>query len=143
MKVKQISLFMENRTGRLADVARTLGEAGVNIRALSLADTSDFGILRLIVNDVEGALRVLRAKGHTVILTDVVAVEVGDRPGGLARVLSVLESAAVNVEYMYAFVEKSSDKAVVIFRFEKMEEALDALTRSGVSVLPAATVYSL
>jgi hypothetical protein len=143
MKVKQISLFMENRTGRLADVARTLGAAGVNIRALSLADTSDFGILRLIVNDVDGALRVLRETGHTVTITDVVAVEVGDRPGGLAHVLEVLESAGINVEYMYAFVEKATDKAVVVFRFEKIDQALAALQAGGISVLPAATVYSL
>lgn len=143
MKVKQISLFMENRTGRLADVARTLGAAGVNIRALSLADTSDFGILRLIVNDVDGAMRVLRETGHTVTVTDVVAVEVGDRPGGLARVLEVLGNAGINVEYMYAFVEKATDKAVVVFRFEKIDQALEALQKGGVSVLPAATVYTL
>jgi hypothetical protein len=143
MKLKQISLFMENRTGRLAEVARTLGEAGVNIRALSLADTSDFGILRLIVNDVDGALRALRVKGHTVILTEVIAVEVGDRPGGLAQVLDALEAAGLNVEYMYAFVEKATDKAVVVFRFENIELAQDALVKAGISVLPAATVYSL
>jgi hypothetical protein len=143
MKVKQISLFMENRTGRLADVARTLGDAGVNIRALSLADTSDFGILRLIVNDVDRALEVLRATGHTAIVTEVIAVEVPDQPGGLAVVLTALEKAGVNVEYMYAFVEKATDKAVLVFRFENMDEALAAFQKAGVSVLPAATVYSL
>ena len=143
MKVKQISLFMENRTGRLADVARTLGDAGVNIRALSLADTSDFGILRLIVNDVDRALSVLRATGHTVTVTEVVAAEVPDRPGGLAHVLEVLEKAGVNVEYMYAFVEKATDKAVLVFRFENTDEALAAFKQAGISVLSAATVYSL
>jgi hypothetical protein len=142
MKVKQISLFMENRTGRLADIARTLGKAGINIRALSLADTSDFGILRLIVNDVDGALKVLRATGHTVNVTEVVAVEVPDKPGGLADVLEVLEKANVNVEYMYAFVEKATDKAAVIFRFENADEALAAFKKARISVLPAATVYS-
>ena len=143
MKVKQISLFMENRTGRLADVARTLGAAGVNIRALSLADTSDFGILRLIVNDIDRALDVLRASGHTTIVTEVIAVEVPDQPGGLATVLTALEKAGVNVEYMYAFVEKATDKAVLVFRFENMDEALSAFKKAEVSVLPAATVYSL
>ena len=143
MKVKQISLFMENRAGRLADAARILGEAGVNIRALSLADTSDFGILRLIVDDVDRALSVLRATGHTVSVTEVVAVEVPDKPGGLASVLGVLEKAGVNVEYMYAFVEKASDKAVLVFRFEESDAALAAFRKAGVSVLPAATVYSL
>lgn len=143
MKVKQLSVFMENRAGRLAEVVRLLGEAGVNIRALSLADTSDFGILRLIVNNVDKAVKALRDSGHTVSLTDVVAVEVPDRPGGLASVLDPLSASGVNVEYMYAFVEKATDKAVVIFRFEDAEAALKALAKAGISVLPAETVYTL
>ncbi|MFH0953224.1 MAG: ACT domain-containing protein [Verrucomicrobiota bacterium] len=143
MKVKQLSIFMENRAGRLADITRLLGDAKVNIRALSLADTSDFGILRLIVSDVEKALKILRDSGHTVSLTDVVAVEVPDHPGGLASVLEPLRGANVNVEYMYAFVEKATDKAVVIFRFEETDAALAVLKKAGVSVLPADTVYSL
>jgi len=143
MKVKQLSIFMENRAGRLAEVSRLLGEAGVNIRALSLADTSDFGILRLIVNDVNRALGVLREAGHTVSLTDVVAVEVPDRPGGLAGVLQPLSAAGINVEYMYAFVEKAADKAVVIFRFENIDAAAAVLRSAGISILPAETVYGL
>lgn len=143
MKVKQLSIFMENRAGRLSEVLRLLGEAGVNIRALSLADTSDFGILRLIVNNVDKAVKALRDSGHTVSLTEVVAVEVPDKPGGLASVLDPLSAAGVNVEYMYAFVEKATDKAVVIFRFEDAETALKALAKAGISVLPAETVYTL
>ena len=143
MKIKQLSIFLENRAGRLAEIARLLGEAGVNIRALSLADTSDFGILRLIVSDVDSALRVLRDSGHTVSLTDVVAVEIPDRPGGLAGVLDALCSASVNVEYMYAFVEKATDKAVVIFRFDDADVAIQVLKKAGVSTLKAETVYSL
>jgi len=143
MKVKQISLFMENRAGRLAEVARILGQGGINIRALSLADTSDFGILRLIVNDVDRALALLRTTGHTVSVTDVIAVEVSDRPGGLADVLGTLEKAGLNVEYMYAFVEKATDKAVLVFRFEDTDRALEVLRKAGVSVLDPATVYSL
>ncbi|MBU1694630.1 MAG: ACT domain-containing protein [Verrucomicrobia bacterium] len=143
MKVQQLSIFMENRAGRLAEIMQLLGDAGVNIRALSLADTSDFGILRLIVNDVDKALQVLRESGHTVSLTDVVAVEVPDHPGGLASVLNPLCQAGVNVEYMYAFVEKATDKAVVIFRFEDIEAALGVLAKAGISVLPAETVYTL
>jgi hypothetical protein len=143
MKVKQISLFMENRAGRLAEVARILGQGGINIRALSLADTSDFGILRLIVNDVDRALALLRTTGHTVSVTDVIVVEVSDRPGGLADVLGVLEKAGLNVEYMYAFVEKATDKAVLVFRFEDTDRALEVLRKAGVSVLDPATVYSL
>lgn len=143
MIVKQLSIFMENRAGRLAEVARILGNAGINIRALSLADTSDFGILRLIVNDVNKALKVLRDSHHTVSLTDVIAVEIPDKPGGLASVLEPLRDAGVNVEYMYAFVEKATDKAVVIFRFENLDAAVQTLKRAGISVLPAETVYKL
>ena len=143
MIVKQLSIFMENRAGRLAEIARVLGEAGINIRALSLADTSDFGILRLIVNDVQKALKVLRDAHHTVSLTDVIAVEVPDKPGGLASVLEPLRDAGVNVEYMYAFVEKATDKAVVIFRFENNDAAISALKGAGISMLPAETVYKL
>ncbi len=143
MKVRQISLFMENRAGRLAEVARILGQGGINIRALSLADTSDFGILRLIVNDVDRALSLLRSTGHTVSVTEVIAVEVSDKPGGLAEVLGVLEKAELNVEYMYAFVEKATDKAVLVFRFEDTDRALEVFWKAGVSVLDPATVYSL
>ena len=143
MKVRQLSVFLENRAGRLAEIVRLLGESGVNIRALSLADTSDFGILRRIVNDVARAHAVLREASFTVQLTDVIAVEVPDQPGGLASVLDPLQRAGINVEYMYAFVEKATDKAVVIFRFEEPEAAVNVLRGAGVSVLPAQTVYAL
>ena len=143
MKVKQLSIFMENRAGRMAEIARQLGEARINIRALSLADTSDFGILRLIVNDVDKAMKILKDSGHTVSLTEVVAVEVPDSPGGLASVLEPLRDAGVNVEYMYAFVEKATDKAVVIFRFEDVDAAVKVLAKAKISVLPAETVYKL
>ena len=124
MKVEQISIFIENKSGRLAEVARILGEAGVNIRALSLADTSDFGILRLIVNDVEKAKTVLKEKGFTVSKTEVIAVEVPDRPGGLAAILQVLDTDRINVEYMYAFVERCGENAVIIFRFDETHKAI-------------------
>ncbi len=143
MKVKQLSIFMENRAGRMAEIARQLGEARINIRALSLADTSDFGILRLIVNDVDKAMKILKDSGHTVSLTEVVAVEVPDSPGGLASVLEPLRAGGVNVEYMYAFVEKATDKAVVIFRFEDIDAAVKVLAKAKISVLPAETVYKL
>ena len=143
MKVRQLSVFLENRAGRLAEIVRLLGESGINIRALSLADTSDFGILRLIVNDVARAHSVLREASFTVQLTDVIAVEVPDQPGGLASVLDPLQRAGINVEYMYAFVEKATDKAVVIFRFEEPEAAVNVLRGAGISVLPAQTVYAL
>jgi hypothetical protein len=143
MKLKQISVFMENRRGRLAEVARTLGNASINIRALSLADTSDFGILRLIVNEPEQALKILKDNGYTVRDTEVIAVEVDDQPGGLAEILAALAKADINVEYMYAFVEKSQNKAVLVFRFENLPKAVSALQEGDIRVLSGEEVYSL
>ena len=143
MKLNQISVFLENRKGRLAEVARVLGNAGINIRALSLADTSDFGILRLIINEVDKAVGVLKDNGYTVRGTEVIAVEVDDRPGGLGEVLAALAKADVNVEYMYAFVEKSQNKAVLVFRFEDLSRAIAALKEGNIRVLSGEEVYSL
>jgi len=143
MKLVQISVFLENRAGRLAEVTRILGEAGVNIRALSLADTSDFGILRLIVDRTEEAIEALRGSKFTASLTEVVAVEVDDRPGGLARVLGTLQQKGINVEYMYAFVEKFTEKAVLVFRFENLEEAIRTLSENGIRVLKGEEVRSI
>jgi hypothetical protein len=143
MKVRQISIFLENRSGRLASVLKEVGRAGINIRALSLADTSDFGILRLIVDNVDKCVKALRDTGHTVSLTEVLAVEVPDHPGGLAGILDVLSEASLNVEYMYAFVSRATEKAVVVFRFEDVDSALAALKKAKVSVLAAEKVYTL
>lgn len=143
MKIKQISVFLENRSGRLAGVLGILSGVGANIRALSLADTNDFGILRLIVDKTDEALAALKAGNFTVRSTDVLAVEVPDRPGGLQSILEVLSKADVNVEYMYAFVTRKTEKAVVIFRFEDADDALAALKAAGVSVLDADTVHEL
>lgn len=143
MKIKQISVFLENRSGRLAGVLGILSGVGANIRALSLADTNDFGILRLIVDKTDEALAALKAGNFTVRSTDVLAVEVPDRPGGLQSILEVLSKADVNVEYMYAFVTRKTEKAVVIFRFENADDALSALKAAGVSVLDADTVHEL
>ncbi len=143
MRVEQISVFLENKAGRLAEVTRILAEAGINIRALSLADTSDFGILRLIVNDNNKAKEVLKAHGFTVGKTDVVAVEVEDRPGGLHKILDSLYRANVNVEYMYAFVQQSGSNAVIIFRFDNFEEAVKVLQANGVTVIQAEKLYSI
>jgi hypothetical protein len=143
MKVEQISVFLENKSGRLAEVMRALGNAGVNIRALSIADTSDFGILRVIVNDNEKALKALKDKDFTVSKTEVVAVEVPDTPGGLAGILDVLEKQSVNVEYMYAFIERSSDYAIIIFRFDGNDRAIKALSDAHITILEGAKVYNL
>ncbi len=143
MKVDQISIFLENKSGRLAEVTRVLGNAGINVRALSLADTSDFGILRLIVNDSAKAVEVLKQSQFTVSMTQVVAVEVPDRPGGLAHILDILQKENINVEYMYAFVERSADNAVIIFRFDEIDKAIKTLTSKGITVLEGKKVYCL
>jgi len=143
MRVEQISVFLENRAGRLAEITRVLGDAGVNIRALSLADTSDFGILRLILSDNEKAKEALKEHGFTVGKTSVVAVEVEDRPGGLNRILEVLSKGDVNVEYMYAFVQHSGANALMIFRFDDIDAAVKVLTDNDIKVLEGNTVYTL
>jgi hypothetical protein len=143
MKVEQLSIFLENKTGRLAEVTRTLGKAGINIRALSLADTSEFGILRLIVNDHEKAKAVLKEQGFTVGRTHVVAVQVDDRPGGLDDILQLLSDRGINVEYMYAFVQAGSKNALLILRFDKTDQALEVLTENKIPVIPGETLYRL
>lgn len=141
--VEQISVFIENRPGRLAEVSRTLGNAGVNMRALTLADTTDFGILRIIVNDVDKAVEALKEKNFPVGKTDVVAVEVVDNPGGLASILEIIYQANINVEYMYAFLERHKDNAIIIFRFDDLDQAIRVLEDKGINVLPAQMIYSL
>jgi len=143
MKVTQISIFIENKSGRLAEVSRVLGEKKVNIRALSLADTSDFGILRLIVDNTDLAKETLKECGFTVSKTEVVAVEVPDCPGGLSSILQVLDSANVNVEYMYAFVERSAGNAVIIFRFDDVDQAIEVLQANNITVLPGERIYGI
>lgn len=143
MKVEQISVFLENKSGRLAEVSEVLAKAGINIRALSLADTTDFGILRLIVNDTEKAKQVLKDNGYTVGKTEVVAVEVEDRPGGLARILDVMKDKEINVEYMYAFVQKSGGNAIIIFRFDELEKAIIELQKAGIKILKGEDVHAL
>ena len=143
MNVEQISIFIENKSGRLAEITSILDEAGINIRALSLADTSDFGILRLIVNDREKAKSILKERGFTVNKTEVVAVEVPDRPGGLARILKTLDSAAINVEYMYAFVERCGENAVIIFRFDETDKAVQTLQTNGIAILEGERLYRM
>jgi hypothetical protein len=143
MKVEQISVFLENKAGRLAEVTKVLGEAKINIRALSLADTTDFGILRLIVDQYDKAREVLKQHGFTVGKTEVVAIEVPDRPGGLAWVLQILSDSDVNVEYMYAFVQHSGKNAVIIFRFDNLEKAIELLQQQGVRIYTGEEVYRL
>lgn len=143
MQAEQISVFLENKTGRLAEVTGILAESKVNIRALALADTSDFGVLRLIVDDNMKAVKALKNRGFTVGRTDVVAVEVEDRPGGLYRLLDMLHKSEINVEYMYAFVQHSGENAVMIFRFDNIDEAIRVLEEHNVKVINGKEVYTL
>lgn len=132
---EQISVFLENKAGRLAEMARILADASINIRALSLADTSDFGVLRLIVNDPEKARTVLKDNGFTVRRTEVAAVELEDRPGGLLAVLDLMDDAGVNIEYMYAYASPRGGRAVMIFRFDPMEKGLEVIEKAGLPLM--------
>lgn len=143
MKIKQISIFLENKSGRLARVTGVLGENKINIRALSIADTTDFGILRLIVNDPNRAFDVLKKAGFTVSATDVIAVEVPDNPGGLAMALKVMQEANINIEYLYAFLQKLTGAALVVFRVEQLDKAIVTLQENGIRILTGDEVYSL
>ncbi len=143
MNVEQISIFLENKSGRLAEVTSVLSEAAINIRALYLADTADFGILRLIVNDAEKARQILKEHGFTVEKTKVVAIEVPDSPGGLSKILNTMKAEGINVEYMYAFVEKSGENAIVIFRFDEFEKSVDTLRQSGIRILEGEELSAL
>ncbi|MCD6405791.1 MAG: ACT domain-containing protein [Planctomycetes bacterium] len=141
MQVPQISVFLENKTGRMADVTEILAQNDINIIALSVADTSEFGILRLIVNKPEEAYKMLKAAGFTAMTNFVIAVEVADEPGGLAKILRLLSDAVLNVEYMYAFVEPSTGRAALIFRFEKETEAVRTLQAGGIAILQKIDVF--
>ncbi|HAR33213.1 MAG TPA: amino acid-binding protein [Desulfobacter sp.] len=140
---EQISIFIENKEGRLAEVTAILRDAGVNIRALSLADTTDFGVLRLIVNDNDKATAALRNQGFTVGKTRVLAVEVNDEPGGLNQVLDPLSEQDVNVEYMYAFANPQCKNAIMIFRFDDIEKAKVILAKQGIKVIETEEISKL
>ena len=140
---EQISIFIENKEGRLAEVTAILRDAGINIRALSLADTTDFGVLRLIVNDNEKATAALKDQGFTVGKTRVLAVEVSDVPGGLNQVLDPLSDQNVNVEYMYAFANPQCKNAIMIFRFDDLEKAKSILAEKGIKVIDKEEISNL
>lgn len=143
MQAEQISIFLENRAGRISDVTGILSDADVNIRALALADTSDFGVLRLIVDKNEKAEQALKTGGFTVRKTPVVAVGVDDRPGGLHNILEILKKNGINVEYMYAFIQQSGNKAIMIFKFDQPEQAINALEKNQVTVINGVDLYTL
>ncbi|MCE5199417.1 ACT domain-containing protein [bacterium] len=143
MKVSQLSVFLENKSGRLADVTRALADAKVNIRALSIADTIDYGILRLIVDDPTAAKAALSDAEFTLALTEVLAIEIPDVPGGLAGMIDIFAESGINIEYMYAFVGTTGKNAIVVFRVEKVDDAIAALQKKGVHILSGDELHSL
>jgi hypothetical protein len=142
MKLKQLSLFIENKPGQMKAPFEALKNAGINILTLSLADTQQFGILRLIVNDWEQGKKALEDAGGVVNVTEVVAIEVEDRPGGLYQILSVIDQGRINVEYMYAFTFGRGDRAALIFRFEDPDAAIALLQANGINVIGSVDLYS-
>jgi len=141
MKLKQLSVFLENKPGRLRELCAVLAENGISIITLSLADTEQFGILRLIIKDYDAAKALLTEKGFVAKLTDVIAVEVKDEPGGLSDILKIEEESGISVEYMYAFTIKSGENAVLLFRFDDMDKAVAALQSAGLNVLDSVELY--
>lgn len=142
MKITQLSLFLENKPAHLKVPCRALADAGISIMTLSLADTEQFGILRMIVRDWKKAKDVLEKAGCVVNTTEVVAVEVEDRPGGLADLLDIIDKAAINIEYMYAFTFGREGKAIMVFRFEDPDSAVAKLQTAGVGVVESVSLYS-
>jgi hypothetical protein len=143
LKLKQTSVFLENRKGRLWKALSILRDANINIRALSIADTSEFGILRMIVPNPEEAREVLEENNFVVKTNEVIGVEIPDEPGGLDRILEMLTKADINVEYLYAFVEKKLDQAIVVLRTEDIDAGVEALNEGGANLLTSEEVYEL
>ena len=143
MSVKQVSVFLENKVGRLAEVTRVLGERKVNIRALSIADTTEFGILRMILSRPDQARDIIEEAGFTVSETEVIVVEVPDQPGGLAEVLASLRDARINVEYLYAFVAPRGENALVVMKVENVKQALGLLEEKKVKILTSRQIETL
>lgn len=142
MRIPQISLFVENKPGHLVRPCKVLADADVNIVTLSLADATRFGILRLIVDDPGRARQALEADGWAVAVTEVLAIEVSDRPGGLAELLKIFEEADIGIEYMYAFTCRMGNSAVLVFRFSNIDAAISALTRNGINPVTPINLYS-
>jgi len=143
MKLTQISIFLENKQGRLLEVCSLLGKNRINIRALSVGENEEFGILRVVVDKPESAVRLLKKNSFVANLTDIVAVEVEDRPGGLAGVLATLYKNGINVEYMYGFVEKFSDRALLVFRFDDPDKAIKVLSRNKIKIVGRKDIVGL
>jgi hypothetical protein len=143
MKITQISVFLENRKGRLYDVCSLLGNNDVNIRALTIAETESFGVLRIVVDKSDQAIQLLRDNHFVANFTEVIAIEVPDKPGGLASILKILSDNDVNIEYMYGFVEKFTDKALLVMRFEDTDFAQQILAKHNIRVVAEKDIQGL
>ena len=141
--IKQISVFVENKKGRLAKITEVLGEGGVDLIALSIADTTNFGIMRCIVSEPDKAIAMLKSHGFTANTTDVIVAEVTDKPGGLATVLQLLDAADISVEYLYSFVRTPNENALILFRVEDVEKATKTLETGGVKLLSEQDIYKI
>ncbi len=139
--IKQISVFVENKKGRLARITDVLGLEGIDLVALSIADTTNFGIMRCIVNNPDKAITVLKQNGFTASMTEVIVAEVPDRPGGLASILKMLDEAGISVEYLYSFVRTPSQNALILFRVEDIKGTMEALKNSDVRLLEESDIY--
>ena len=135
MRITQISVFLENRKGRLYDVCSLLGENNINIMALTIAETENFGVLRIVVNKPEEAIKLLKEKGFAANITDVVIAEVEDKPGGLAKVLKILNDNNINIEYMHALLGKQADKSFMVFRFDNPDQAIKVLLNNKINII--------
>ena len=143
MSIRQLTVFVENRQGAMAEVTRELARHNVDLRALSMADTQEFGVLRLIVKDVDSALTVLRESGHIVNVTPVTAVKISDAPGRLSQALSVLDRAGINIEYLYAFLTRTEKHAYVVLRVEDNDGAKNALSEAGFKLVQESDIQKL
>ncbi len=143
MSIKQLTVFVENKQGAMVSITETLAENNVNLRALSIAETESFGILRLIVNDEETAVKTLKEKDYLIKVTDVVGVKIGDAPGKLSAALDVLDKAGINVEYLYAFMARTEKHAYVVFRVENNDAAEKALEDAGFHLITDADINKL
>ncbi len=143
MRAEQLSIFLENKAGSIAEVTAILRDAGVNIRALSLADTTDFGVLRIVVNKITKAEQALKAEGFSVGKTNIIAISVDDSPGGLNRILDPIYAQDINVEYMYAFANPKQYKAIMVFRFDDTDKAINILKENSLKIIEGEEVYNL
>lgn len=143
MQIQQLSVFVENKEGRLAEITRVLADANIDIRAISIADTSDFGILRLIVDKSDQAVTALKTAGMTVSLTNVIAIGITDKPGEFAKAMKILADEHIAIEYMYAFISRDKGKAFVILRVNDNEKAVSVMQDSGIAILTAEEIHGM